>query len=134
MLRRIIAANRLYLRQQVGKGSQEIVFIEDTALPFTTVPGQQRDGELKHFFNDILGGDTVAQCKPSPAPLLAAIERAGASAATTVMIGDSSNDFDAARAAGVRSIACAFGFGEPWEMERADVRIDSLEVLLPLPF
>lgn len=90
--------------------------------------------EVADWFGTVLGGDAVAQCKPWPDPLLLAMEQAGAAAPATVMIGDSSNDFDAARAAGVRSIACTFGFGEPWEMELADSRVDSLESLLPLPF
>lgn len=89
---------------------------------------------IADYFPVILGGDAVKSCKPAPDPLLEAISRTGASVGTTVMIGDSVNDFDAARAAGVRSIACMYGFGEPWEAERADARIDALDDLLPLPF
>lgn len=90
--------------------------------------------KIADYFHEILGGDALPQCKPSPEPLLEAIRRTGACADTAIMIGDSSNDFDAARAAGVYSIACTFGFGEPWEMERADLRINSFNDLLPLPF
>ncbi|GAM11092.1 phosphoglycolate phosphatase 1 [Geobacter sp. OR-1] len=85
-------------------------------------------------FRTILGGDAVKECKPSPAPLLETLSRTGSTAETTVMIGDSINDFEAAFAAGVRSIGCKFGYGESWEVERATVRIDSLEELLPLPW
>lgn len=86
------------------------------------------------FFQIILGGDAVEKCKPAPDPLIEAIKRSGAHAETTVMIGDSANDFDAAAAAGVRGIGCNFGYGEAWELERAAVRIDALAELLPLPW
>ena len=85
-------------------------------------------------FQTILGGDAVQNCKPAPDPLMEAIYRTGAQAKTTVMIGDSINDFDAAIAAGVRAIGCNFGYGERWELEYAAVRINSLEELLPLPW
>jgi phosphoglycolate phosphatase len=86
------------------------------------------------YFQTILGGDAVKNCKPAPDPLMEAIQRSGAHGKTTVMIGDSINDFDAAVAAGVRAIGCNFGYGEVWELERATVRIDALEELLPLPW
>ena len=89
---------------------------------------------IVEYFQVVIGGDAVESCKPSPEPLLEAISRAGARAETTVMIGDSINDFEAATGAGVRSIGCMFGYGESWELERADVRIDALDNLFPLPW
>ncbi len=89
---------------------------------------------IAEYFPIILGGDAVTSCKPSPVPLREAIHRAAAEAQSTIMIGDSINDFEAAQTAGVRSIGCNFGFGEQWELERATVRIDSLTELLPLPW
>jgi phosphoglycolate phosphatase len=86
------------------------------------------------FFQAVLGGDAVACSKPSPEPLLEAIARTSARLETTVMIGDSCNDFEAAKGAGVWSIGCRFGYGEPAELEIADVRIDALDNLLPLPW
>jgi phosphoglycolate phosphatase len=86
------------------------------------------------FFHAVLGGDATVSCKPSPEPLLEAIVRADARTETTVMVGDSSNDFLAANRAGVRSVGCTFGYGGPWEQKLADVRIASLDNLLPLPW
>jgi phosphoglycolate phosphatase len=48
--------------------------------------------------------------KPHPAMLLAAMERSGAQAERTVMIGDTSHDMAMARAAGVRAQGVAWGF------------------------
>jgi phosphoglycolate phosphatase len=89
---------------------------------------------IARYFREVLGGDAVASCKPSPQPLLETMERSGARHDRTVMVGDSSNDFAAARSAGVYSIGCSFGYGEPWELELADTRIGGLEELLPLPW
>ena len=50
------------------------------------------------------------------------------------MIGDSINDFEAAAGAGVRSVGCTFGYGEPWELDQADVKIGDLRDLFPLPW
>lgn len=89
---------------------------------------------IADFFHTVLGGDAVEHCKPSPQPLLKAVALAGAQAVTSVMVGDSSNDFEAARGAGMRSIGCMFGYGEPWELDMADIRINALNNLLPLPW
>jgi phosphoglycolate phosphatase-like HAD superfamily hydrolase len=45
--------------------------------------------------------------KPNPAPVLDALARLGAIAASTVLIGDSATDINAAHAGGVRCIALA---------------------------
>lgn len=89
---------------------------------------------VARFFRAVLGGDAEEEFKPSPMPLLAAVARCGAEPETSLMIGDSCNDFEAARGCGIRSIGCRYGYGEPWELELADARITSLDDLLPLPW
>lgn len=54
--------------------------------------------------------------KPDPAMLRAAMAEAGATAAETVMIGDTSYDMAMARAAGVRAIGVAWGYHPPEEL------------------
>lgn len=51
--------------------------------------------------------------KPDPAMLRAAIAEAGAEAAQTVMIGDTSFDMEMARAAGAHAIGVAWGYHPP---------------------
>ena len=58
----------------------------------------------------IFGADSLAAQKPDPLPLREAMRIAGTTQAQTVMIGDGTPDMRAARAAGVRSIACEFGY------------------------
>ncbi|MCL2334484.1 MAG: HAD-IA family hydrolase [Endomicrobia bacterium] len=65
---------------------------------------------LKKYFVEIWGGDTAGK-KPDPKPILDLIKVTGSQAAKTVMIGDSSNDFKAAKAAGIASIAVLYGYG-----------------------
>lgn len=89
---------------------------------------------IERFFTAVLGGDSVSECKPSPMPLLEAVTRCGAAVETSFMIGDSCNDFEAARKGGIRSIGCLFGYGEPRDMDMADTCITSLDELLPLPW
>jgi len=57
-------------------------------------------------------GDTVAAKKPDPLPLLFACERFGASPDAALVIGDSSNDVQAARAAGCAVWCVPYGYNE----------------------
>ncbi len=56
----------------------------------------------------ILGGDSTAVGKPDPAPLRLAMELCDATPADTVMVGDSSVDIRAGRAAGVVTCGIAY--------------------------
>lgn len=81
-------------------------------------------------FAAVIGGDTAAAPKPSPAPVLAMIERCGGGRAA--FIGDSHFDVEAARAAGLPTVVVSFGFlTAPIEELGADVVIDSYAELVP---
>lgn len=60
-----------------------------------------------------VSGDTLPQRKPDPAPLHHACDIAGFVAAQTLYIGDSSRDIEAGRAAGMGTIAAAYGYITP---------------------
>jgi beta-phosphoglucomutase len=62
-------------------------------------------GALLHAFPVIVGADDVADTKPSPAPYLEAAARLGVPPAECVAVEDSSLGLDAARAAGMRTVA-----------------------------
>jgi phosphoglycolate phosphatase len=66
---------------------------------------------LRHLFVDVVGGDNPLGRKPDPAALQAMMRDAGATAATTLLIGDSAIDLETARRAGVQPCLAAFGFG-----------------------
>jgi len=60
-----------------------------------------------------VSGDTLPQRKPDPAPLHHACQLAALEAARTLYVGDSSRDIDAGRAAGMGTIAAAYGYIAP---------------------
>lgn len=62
-------------------------------------------------FSFIHGGDTFGAKKPDPAPLRKALESWNVQPDAAVMIGDSSNDREAARAAGTEFVFAAYGYG-----------------------
>ncbi len=70
-------------------------------------------------FGVILGGDSVPQRKPDPAPLLEALRRSGGAPWEGAMIGDSPVDVMAGKAAGVVTCAFAGGFRSREELEAA---------------
>jgi phosphoglycolate phosphatase len=57
-----------------------------------------------------ISGDTLPQRKPHPAPLLLASQQLGVPAGRTVYVGDAARDVEAGRAAGMFTIAAAYGY------------------------
>ena len=58
----------------------------------------------------LVGGDTLAERKPHPLPLLHAAEAIGIAAADCAYVGDDERDIAAARAAGMRSVVALWGY------------------------
>ncbi|CAM3642661.1 phosphoglycolate phosphatase [Polaromonas hydrogenivorans] len=87
---------------------------------------------LDGFFCEVFGGDSFERKKPDPLPLRKACEFLGTLPARTLMIGDSSNDARAARAAGCPVLLVTYGYnhGEPVRAVDADGFVDSLAELL----
>lgn len=81
----------------------------------------------------VISGDSTPHAKPHPAPLLEAARRLGVSAGDCVYVGDDLRDVQAGRAAGMRTVAAAWGYlglGEPISDWNADVVIESPGELL----
>lgn len=81
----------------------------------------------------IVGGDTTARAKPHPDPLLHACQLSGTIPADCLYVGDDLRDITAGRAAGMRTIAAAYGYlgnGASIDAWEADVIIQHpLEIL-----
>jgi N-acetyl-D-muramate 6-phosphate phosphatase len=58
----------------------------------------------------VISGDTTAHSKPHPAPLLEAARRLGLAPEHCWYAGDDLRDIEAGRAAGMATIACAWGY------------------------
>ncbi|EFF83848.1 Phosphoglycolate phosphatase [Acinetobacter haemolyticus CIP 64.3 = MTCC 9819] len=65
---------------------------------------------LSSYFKMVVGGDTLPERKPHPLPLLHCMQSQNVAAAQTLMIGDSSNDVEAARRAGIDCIVVSYGY------------------------
>ena len=78
---------------------------------------------LAERFTAITGPDTFDVRKPDPAHLTLTVKAAGGSPANAVMVGDSVNDIEAARAAGIPSIGVPYGYTD---IAMADLRPDAL--------
>ena len=86
---------------------------------------------LRPFFEHVFGGDSFERQKPDPLPLVKTCEALGTAPAQTLMVGDSRNDCEAARAAGCPVVLVSYGYnhGEPVADARPDRVIASLEAL-----
>jgi phosphoglycolate phosphatase len=88
---------------------------------------------LDGFFSVVFGGDAFERKKPDPLPLQRTCEALGSAPARTLMVGDSSNDARAARAAGCPVVLVSYGYnhGEPVASAAPDAVIDRLDELEP---
>jgi pyrophosphatase PpaX len=86
---------------------------------------------LERYFDVVVTSDMTERHKPDPEPVLTAIELLGATPATTAFVGDSPFDIGAGRAAGVFTVAVAWGNIHPAEhLDEADVLVESPRELL----
>jgi phosphoglycolate phosphatase len=110
--------------------------LRETGLPMALLTNKPRDAaqellrtkNLSPFFKHSFGGDSFARKKPDPLPLIKTCEALGTPAQHTLMVGDSSNDAFAARAAGCPVLLMRYGYnhGEPIDAVDCDGLLDSL--------
>lgn len=86
---------------------------------------------LDGFFEQVFGGDAFERKKPDPLPLLKTCEALNTRPARTLMVGDSSNDAQAARAAGCPVVLVTYGYnhGQLVRAVDADGFVDTLTEL-----
>jgi phosphoglycolate phosphatase len=86
---------------------------------------------LDGYFEQVFGGDAFERKKPDPLPLHKTCAALGTLPGRTLMVGDSSNDARAARAAGCPVVLVSYGYnhGEPVAGVDADGFVDSLAEL-----
>jgi phosphoglycolate phosphatase-like HAD superfamily hydrolase len=91
---------------------------------------------LTPHFTCIATAQTCKHTKPFPDPILWAADQMGVSAQACLMIGDTTVDILAAKAAGAQSVGVLCGFGERDELERigADLILDTTAMLSQVLF
>jgi phosphoglycolate phosphatase len=102
-----------------------------TNKPLAFAQALLKDKGLDGFFEHTFGGDSFDRKKPDPLPLLNTCEALGTRPGRTLMLGDSSNDAQAARAAGCPVWLVTYGYnhGQPIRAVDADGFTDSLASL-----
>jgi phosphoglycolate phosphatase len=93
---------------------------------------------LAEFFSVVVSGDNLPRHKPDPMPLVWTCGRLGISPADALFIGDSVNDFLAARAAGCRVFLLPYGYNEGRDVQELECdaivsTIDSAAQLIGCP-
>ena len=86
----------------------------DFALPLLESSG------LAGWFELTVCGDTLAKAKPDPLPLLHICQKFGVEPRLALLIGDSLNDVNAARAAGCPIICVPYGYTEGAAVRESD--------------
>jgi len=86
---------------------------------------------LAGFFDHVFGGDSFERKKPDPLPILKTCEALGTSVGNTLMVGDSTNDAQAAHAAACPVVLVTYGYnhGHPVQETPAAAWLDSLAQL-----
>lgn len=115
----------LALKQQGYRWGIVTNKVEYLALPIV------RHLELHTECAVTVGGDTAGHAKPHPAPLLYAAEKTGFAPQQCVYIGDDERDILAGKAAGMPTIAAAYGYCNPklvsaWQADAIANQVDDL--------
>jgi pyrophosphatase PpaX len=86
---------------------------------------------LERYFDVVVTSDMTERHKPDPEPVLTALERLGVEPAEAAFVGDSPFDVASGKAAGVFTVAVAWGNIHPIEnLAEADVLVESPAQLL----
>ncbi len=103
-----------------------------TNKPYRFVPEILEQLNLGRYFDLVLGGDSLAEKKPSPLPLLHAAAQLKADPDRSIMIGDSITDISAGQKAGFKTVAVRYGYdhGVPVDQCGANLVVDSLAELV----
>ncbi|PJI43309.1 phosphoglycolate phosphatase [Ferrovibrio sp.] len=65
---------------------------------------------LSGFFGAVVGGDSLLVRKPDPGHIRGTLDKLGTEFAWAAMVGDSANDVNAAKAAGLPCVVVSFGY------------------------
>jgi phosphoglycolate phosphatase len=129
----VVSGQKSELYPGVAEGLAEFARLGCTMACVTNKPRQLAVELLAHFgleryIGVVVGGDSGADKKPHPGPLLAAGAGLGVTMECTVMLGDSDNDAIAARAAGCRVLLVPYGYHYGYEVRELDTDgiVDSL--------
>lgn len=105
-----------------------------TNKPTHFLPDLLNDLQFTDFFDLVLGADDVAARKPHPAPIFQTLGFFGLFQDELIFVGDSRNDIESAKSAGVQTIGLTYGynFGRLISEENPTYVIDDFSEILTL--
>lgn len=118
--------------QALSANSVEMTVV--TNKPREFVPNILRSLNIDKYFSHIIGGNDLPQRKPAPEPLLHCMKICECTQSDDVlMVGDSRNDIEAAKNAGIPVVAVNYGYnqGRPVETDQPTLVVSSLVELIP---
>ena len=81
-----------------------------TNKPLSFAQALLKEKSLDPYFAHVFGGDSFERKKPDPWPILKTCEALGVPVGQALMVGDSSNDAQAAHAAGCPVVLVTYGY------------------------
>ncbi len=87
---------------------------------------------MVEYFELVLGPESSKEKKPSPAPVLKAMEIIGYGPEETLIVGDSNADIESGKKAGIRTIAVTYGYRHVQYLNNADYLINDFEELISI--
>ncbi|HMK55785.1 MAG TPA: HAD-IA family hydrolase [Dissulfurispiraceae bacterium] len=87
---------------------------------------------LRGYFDFIVGSDTTPERKPSPVPINYVLSRLNIGREDAIIVGDSTFDIDAGRAAGIGTIAVTYGYRPADMLRGADFMVGSMPDILEI--
>lgn len=126
----IVSGVEEMLKQMYGRYPMSVVSARDekSTMRFLT------QFDLCKYFDPILTGLSAPHTKPYPDPILLAAQKMGVQPEECLMIGDTTVDMRAGKAAGAQTLGVLCGFGEEEELRRlgADLILKSTSDLTSL--
>ena len=87
---------------------------------------------MRKYFDLVVGSDTTPEKKPSPVPIRYVLSKLGIKPEEAVIIGDSTFDIEAGKAAGIRTIAVTYGYRPISMLKGADFVVDSMPEIISI--
>ncbi len=87
---------------------------------------------LSKYFDLVVGSDTTSDRKPSPVPVNFVLSKFGIKPENAVIIGDSTYDIQAGKAAGITTIAVTYGYRPASILTDADYMVNSMPEVIKI--
>lgn len=112
--------------------SKKMAVLSNKSHPYT-VTMLERLG-VSHYFKLVIGSQDGFERKPSPQAILHILDKLHAAPEKTVIIGDTANDIEAGKAAGIHTCAVTFGYRSAEEIApyQAEFTVHKIEELKEL--